>query len=549
MTGHVFVVPGTLDHLACDDLVVSTDDRGAAGVNKKWRTALRWDDAEAEAQRADPVRLSDAKRWVRVRTLVSGDDTGPRRWLLHVASPLEGIDWLVDGLAGLLATIAAQGRAAAPAGRPLRVAVPVIGADRGGFGRRRGKVVERLLAVAEREAAALGIDVVLVAHDESDFAALQALRGAGAGRRLEDDDLERTAAQLALLAQRRQLAIFMGAGTGVAAGLPTWGGLLDAVARELGLDRPARERLPSMNPLDAAELLRRWAAGGAGHAAGGVAEGSDVGRRELGRVVAMQIDQHQRYGLAHVLLAGLGADHALTTNFDALYELAARAVTGEGVDVVLPTGGRAQRGRRWLLKLHGDAGQPTSIVLDRRAFVRYDSSRRPLAGALQGVLLTDHLLVVGASMTDDNVVRLVHEVASLNEEHGRERNLATVLTLVHDDVVARLWRPELTWVPFGPAAPEDEERARTAARMVAAGRSLEVFLDRVLCLATTSDAHLLDRRYADLLGSEQERDLAERLRALAAEVDELGEARPAWSRLAAELRQWGVAGARRRRRP
>ena len=72
---------------------------------------------------------------------------------------------------------------------------------------------------------------------------------------------------------------------------------------------------------------------------------------------------------------------------------------------------------RWALKLHGDVEHPDSIVLTRRHMLTYDAQNRPSAALLQSVLLTKHLLVIGTSLTDDNVLRLAYEVQAYRVHH------------------------------------------------------------------------------------------------------------------------------------
>jgi hypothetical protein len=330
----------------------------------------------------------------------------------------------------------------------------------------------------------------------------------------------------------------MGAGTGVSAGLPLWSGLLKKVATHLPVPGGAAA-LSRLNPLDAAEVLRRVAKTPA------TSGGRDHEGKTLGEIVVDVLDRPSRYALSHVLLAALGAEQVITTNFDNLYEKAVRAITGRSIPVVLPDGdeeGSLRRGRGWLLKLHGDAGRPSSIVLDRRSFVRYDATQRPLASVLQATLLTKHLLVVGASMTDDNVVRLVHEVASLNEEHDRRQTMGTLVTLEDEPLTDLLWKPELSTVAVGPAAPSVESDAEREVRLRRLGRQLEVFLDRVAMLASRDSAHLLDRRYEDLL-DDRELPLAQQLARAADAIRALGGATKRadeWHDVLAQLDRWGA---------
>ena len=97
--------------------------------------------------------------------------------------------------------------------------------------------------------------------------------------------------------------------------------------------------------------------------------------------------------------------------------------------------------------------------------------------------MTSHVLFVGVSLTDDNLLRLTHEVAHyVNESSSKsmksanktaetvERNLlGTVLTLAPDPHRTRLWQDNLDWRALGTSAAQEAENAR----------SLEVFLDSV----------------------------------------------------------------------
>jgi hypothetical protein len=529
VTGHVFVVPGNLQSLQADDFLISTDY--GDGVGRHWWPVLGWDDRVGAVRSRSLPRLSPRRRVALVPNPTDAGDE-PNRWLVAVGA-YEGasVDWLLAGVRDALDAVAKAGRAAAPLGRPRRVAMPVMGVGRGGFDGRRGKVIEGLLEVTHAAATRHELDVVLVAADPSDYSAFQALRTAGHDRPLADGHEDR-ARRLAFLARADRLAVFMGAGTGVAAGLPTWGGLLEELAVRVGLGE--QTALAELGSLDSAEVLRR-----AAEQREALKAPAQRRPNPLGEHVAEVIGERARYALSHVLLAALDADQVITTNFDRLYEKAVAAIGGEQPLVVLPNseptdldgwGGR----RPWLLKLHGDVKNPESIVLDRRSFVRYDASRRPLGGVLQTTLLTKHLLVVGASMTDDNVIRLVHEVAELTRDGGK-RTFGTVLSLAADPLRKQLWDPEFEYLDFGNA---DGDLGRSA-------RDLEIFLDRVAMFAASRSRHLLDPRYRELLATDAERDLADRLTALGAEVSDLPSgATNSWREVTEALNRLGAPGAR-----
>jgi hypothetical protein len=209
-------------------------------------------------------------------------------------------------------------------------------------------------------------------------------------------------------------------------------------------------------------------------------------------------DRGGRHALGHSLLAGMQCREAVTTNFDTLYE---RAVRSAGIrDIAVLPWDLPRSGQQWLLKMHGDAGRdPAVVVLSRGDFVGYDAVWRPAGSTLQSLLLSRHLLVVGASLNDDNVVRLVWEVSSfIREQTQQSRCVGTVLTLAPEIEATELWRDTLRYVPI----------STSAVPITVAARRLEVFLDAVAAYAVDDAEYLLDPRYRYLL-SAGEQEIAE----------------------------------------
>jgi hypothetical protein len=523
MGGHVFVVPGRLESLRCDDVFVSTDAGGDVG--ESWWPVFGWSEDEGQRKRRS---FGSFPEGTRVLLAEEGDRGagGPRRWLADVgAFAGKEVGWLLDGVREAL-TAAAE-HEAEPLGPKRRIALPIMGVAGGGYDQQRGAVIHGLLEETQRVAEKHDVDVVLVARNLSDYSACQSLRQRDHDFPLADDH-EPKAKQLAHLAQAGALAVFMGAGIGMAAGLPSWDDLLAELAERLDVDP---EGLNQLGPLDAAEYLRR--------AAAKRADGSAVeSARALGCLVGEVIGHPKKYALSHAFLAALDVEQALTTNFDQLYEIAAESIRGKEPLVVLPDSHPAEpaaRGKRrpWLLKLHGDVDEPERIVLDRRSFVTYDARRRPLGGVLQAALLTRHLLVVGASMTDDNVIRLVHEVAELTEDRRTPSPFGTVLSVRTDPLRLHLWEPEFDFVDLGRDTDDD----------AVAARELEIFLDRVALLAAPRSAHLLDPRYRELLRNDEERELADRLREAVAQLGRIrngDDAARGWDDVAAALEGFGA---------
>ena len=455
-SGHVFVVQGRIEDLVHDAAVVPTDEHFT--IERSWHGLLR-----DERERVAPNGWGDGgQRWAQ-----SQHDSA--HWFIDVAwrNQDSSTSWLLAAAEELLTEVARSlAGSGGSTGRVLPlVAVPVLGIGAGGFGAERGAVLKGLLDAAGRVVRAHAVDIAFVTPDAAVHAAMQHQRRKHPAWGLSDDHFQ-LVHRLAERARNGELALFLGAGVSIPAGLPTWDELLRRLSTAHGV---AEQELAGLGPLDQAEALRlRLGA-------------------EFGPAVAREC-RTERHAIAHSLLASLGCTEVVTTNFDACYEHAVES-TGRQARVVLPW--QVPVGRQpWLLKLHGDVAHPKSIVLSRRHFVRYDASSRPAASVLQSLMMTRHLLVVGASLTDDNVLRLAHEVAEYREASGITGEFGTVLDVADTPARRQLWRGELGWEPLPGARIEDRARA------------LEVFLDVLAAHATTDASWVLDERFEVLLDDE-----------------------------------------------
>jgi hypothetical protein len=260
--------------------------------------------------------------------------------------------------------------------------------------------------------------------------------------------------------------------------LPTWERLLEELAARAGLDDGLRAGLSGLPPQDAAALLARA-----------------LGREELTAYVQERFGPGP-YSLAHALIAALPVREFVTTNYDPLVELAAADI-GRPLRV-LPFQ-EAAPGAPWLLKLHGDAAHPDSIVLTREQYLEFGDHRSALAGVLQSLLLTRHVLFVGTSMLDDDLIRIAHQVRSVLHvpDPAARRRSGTVLALREDPVRARLWEQDVETVAMTGADELADVPAKEAARR------LEVLLDLLGCLSSRPTGYLLDPAYRGLLDEEE----------------------------------------------
>ena len=509
--GHVFVVGADLTRLSCDDVLVPTDR--SLRVSRSWLPLVPADLVEDESAEGACLALN----WSGGERVLEVPGEGPRHcWLVDtVDDGGRGLPWLLDGAREALAAVARRAVDEPVHGRARRlVGLPALGTGWGAVAGERGDLLRELLPLLREAALEHGFDVALVLRRPSDLAAAQRVRRGSDDATWDlPDHLQELAADLGERARRGQLALFIGAGVSAAAGLPTWEQLVGELAERSGFDEELCEGLTRLPAQDSAALLAR-----------------ELGREELEAYVKERFGPGP-YALAHALVAGLPVHEFVTTNYDPLVEQAACDVGRELS--VLPYDD-VEPGRPWLLKLHGDAGHPESVVLTREEYLNFGDTRAALAGVLHSLLLTRHVLFVGTSMLDDDLIRIAHQVRSALQVPGREpRRTGTVLALREDPARTRLWEQDVETVAMAPPG----------SRSGAAARRLEVLLDLLGCLSTPPTGYLLDPAYRGLL-DDGERRLAGALDAMAAVLPEPAETTSAADEVAALLRRlgWSPAG-------
>ena len=525
MSGHLFLVQGDLRRFACDAWLLPTD--AALWVTETW-----WDGLEGPLRAAGARRVTDRpERWepaltgnARVRALDGA--AGPRPYLTATGAGGAGPDWYLEGARQFViaaveelrepgtSTWKPHRRFLAQRERPL-LALPMVGTGQGGAWRQAGLIADALVPFLQRLAREHDVDLALVSWDATSFAAAQAARR----RHLPDAwpsldaSVQHKARELARFAASGRLVLFLGAGISAGAGLPTWKSLLGSLASQAGIADQQRERFEHLSLLDQAQYVAHR-----------LAESRPAQR--VGDAVKAVLDAHRWYGAAHAMLAGLPVTEAITTNYDKLFELACER-TEQGPVAILPYAPAV--GGRWLLKMHGCLDHPEDIVLTRENYLRYAERNAALAGIVQAMLITRHMLFLGFSLEDDNFLRIVDDVRRAVRPEAREASgaplLGTAVMLRSDPLLEDLWRGELDWLcPAGEAT-----------SIAAAARAVELFLD---CLAfhASSHAHLLDERFDWVLGDD-ERALKQHLQAIAS--DPAVRDAPAWPLVRDLLRRLG----------
>ncbi len=464
MPGHLFLMHGVLDRLACDAWMVPCDSAGKAlsgwlSANTSLAPALPATWKEDRARLAEGPAPKDGEPWVcRVQMDAESRPTP---------------EWLAEGIRHFLATATQRLQGKSPLlgrSRPL-IAVPLVTGHPGQTGPVLQAVLREVTTAARRDSA----DVVAVANDGRVLAAAQARRSRQSTDPWPELDvaLKREAAALATRATRGELAAFIGAGLSAGAGLLLLPELLMALAARAGLAPEERAALTRLPPPDQAAVLERR-----------------IGGAEELQSLLVEFFDRPRYALGHALLAGLPVTEVVTTNYDRQFETAWES---QGrLATVLPYQLRPSA-RRWLLKLHGCVSHPRDLVLTRHQFTGRTRRDAALGGVVQTMLITRHMLFAGFSLGDEDFYRIAdaaRRVVRGPDPNRKPQAFGTVLVLARNPLMEELWQGDLRWV--GMAEPGE------ASADAAAARRLEIFLDHLAAL-TREGTYLLDERFETLL--------------------------------------------------
>jgi hypothetical protein len=512
---HVFVLRGDLTQLACDAWLVPGDFT----PGDSWMTALeahepshppRWGEAGGPRVLPWPAKRRGERTPDAFLTFLAGNNR-------------DGPEWYVDGARAFV-------RAAAPhvhaRGAPFHgrtkhlLGVPLVGTGFGGGQGMSGDVARMLLRALREEADAHDVDIALVLRDGPAFAAAQ-------NERMQEEDeafaaldpAHRTRAdELADRATAGDLVVFVGAGVSQGAGLPSWHRLLQSfAAKRAGITgEHEQSALSRLGELDRAAIIQARL-------------GDDTA---IGDQIALDLEERStHYALGHGLLASLPLSEVITTNYDQLFE---RASSAAGRPVTVLPEAPTVRGQRWLLKMHGCVSRPESIVLTREDYLRFEQNRSALAGIVQALLMTRHMLFVGFSFTDDNFHRIAHAVRqSLASSEGmRSKRFGTTLVVNPNPLAHELWADDVEWTTF----PADADEALD--RIMQQARGVDIFLDRMAARASTTASHLMDPRYEAVL-SDAEKELRDRLQQLARDVGPEVRATRAWAEVDRLLKSLG----------
>jgi len=192
--------------------------------------------------------------------------------------------------------------------------------------------------------------------------------------------------------------VFVGAGMSLGSRLPSWYELMEPLRLDLG-----KEIAASADYLQIAELYE-----------------TKHNRSVLVQYLKDRLgDVRFQLTKAHELIVGLPVKRIYTTNFDTLLEQASqKKQINRNVIVNASQVGFSNHSVLSIVKLHGDLGDPDSIVITSRDFHGYFARNPSVADLLKVELQTHTILFLGYSFSDPNLGMILGSAAAQSGSSG-----------------------------------------------------------------------------------------------------------------------------------
>ena len=205
--------------------------------------------------------------------------------------------------------------------------------------------------------------------------------------------------------ENNQLVIFVGAGVSKNSGIPTWSELIRKIAEEIGYDKCAScKRRKAECPYE------------------GCADRYSYTQEEFLRIPEYFYqglpagDKESYYELIQKTLrsdkgpnpiddeiVNLLPHHIITTNYDHLLEQVKSVNSSLYAVVAKDSDLLSTASERYILKMHGDIEDPTSIVLRENDYIDYEQNHTLISTFIRSLLINHTFLFLGYSLNDYNL--------------------------------------------------------------------------------------------------------------------------------------------------
>lgn len=195
------------------------------------------------------------------------------------------------------------------------------------------------------------------------------------------------------------VVLFAGAGISVSTGLPSAAAFSEKLVQDIRMNYP------------------EYNINSAGSVFAGIATDFEVirGRKSLNEAISSMIHPPQGVepSTAHMNAVSL-FEQIITTNYDTLFEEAAKLLNIQSRIIYNETNSYGIPAGKVIIKLHGTNDYPDSLLLTEEDILFLEETRKNLWNTLVNLLNKKTILVVGSSLRDPSIIRLLRETNNVS---------------------------------------------------------------------------------------------------------------------------------------
>lgn len=229
--------------------------------------------------------------------------------------------------------------------------------------------------------------------------------------------------------ENNQLVVFVGAGVSQNSGIPTWNGLINAVAKKIGYSKcvgcKSKEELC---PKDECKIRYEFS------------------QNDLLRIPEYYFHQdtskgHSEYYnfIQETLRSDAGPNqiddeifavlphHIITTNYDSLLEQSTEVNSLLYTTVTRDSDLLSNASERYIIKMHGDLESPETIVLKESDYLNYEQEHPLISTFIRALLVNHTFLFLGYTLNDNNLNLIISWINYFRKQHGVENRPANFL--------------------------------------------------------------------------------------------------------------------------
>lgn len=216
--------------------------------------------------------------------------------------------------------------------------------------------------------------------------------------------------------RNNRLVIFVGSGVSANSGLPTWGGLIDKIAKQIGYQH--------------CEICRQRKEGCEKHCR----EQYDFNQEEYLKIpeyyyqncgddkseyydfIQRELDADAESNIINDMIIKLMPHHIITTNYDTLLENSKDINAGLYTVIKKDSDLLAVGSDHYIIKMHGDFDHPEYMVLKESDYINYEQTHVLITTYIKSLLIDHTFLFLGYSLSDSNLKLIIGWINYFSEK-------------------------------------------------------------------------------------------------------------------------------------